>query len=162
MIPGSSPLNPAPPGLTVKITIERGNAYEMPEIYDLDLTVLDVRRGQPAAGKGRTDLDPRYEYISARLRIGYFRKGRQPGGEVYNLGESQFAIVSGDGETEYEKPAVSGEGQFLYGPLSPGSSREGWVVLQVPKQEARPMLTFKRPNPGGVYEIWSNIWFRLY
>lgn len=162
MIPGSSPQSPARPGLTVKTTIERGNAYEMPEIYDLELTVLEIQRGQPAFGKSNTDLDPLYEYISVRLRTGYFRKGRQPGGEVYNLGESQFAIVSGDGKTEYKKPAISGEGQFIYGSLSPGESREGWVVLQVPKQEARPLLTFKRPNLGGVHEIWGNIWFRLY
>jgi hypothetical protein len=162
VIPGSSPQNPAYLGLTVKTTIERGNAYEMPEIYDLELTILEVQRGQPATGKSSADLDPLYEYISVRLRTGYFRKGRQPGGEVYNLGESQFAIVSGDGETEYKNLAISGEGQFIYGPLSPGESREGWVVLQAPKQEAKPILTFKRLNPGGVHEIWGNIWFRLY
>jgi hypothetical protein len=162
IITGSSIQKPARPGFTVKTTIERGNAYEMPEIYDLELTVLEIQRGQPVFGKSNTALDPLYEYISVRLRAGYFRRGRQPGGEVYNLGKNQFAIVAGDGETEYEIPAIFGEGQFIYGPLSPGELREGWVVLQVPKQEDRPVLIFKRPNPRGVYEIWGNIWFRLY
>lgn len=169
LIPGSSPSRPAPVGVTVKTTVERGNAYELPEIYNLEITLLEVVRGKEAwehikaPGVGDS-LKSGYEYILVRINLGYFRKGRAAGGEVYKLGEGQFVAVSTDGKMEYETPpALPQPPPPLIGSiLSPGESHEGWILLQVPKDDKKPRLIFKRQNVSGVHEIWGHVWFQLY
>jgi len=34
--------------------------------------------------------------------------------------------------------------------------------LQIPKDERRPLLIFKRQNMEGVHGVWGPIWFQLY
>jgi len=168
LIVGSSRRSPAPVGVTIKTIIERGNAYELPDIYNLDMTVLEVVRGARViqrfgeAGLSADSCDPGFECVMARVKAGYFRKRRGPGGEAYRLEEGQFAAVSPDTGTEYEFPALPPGLQQLYGVFSPGESHEGWVFLQVPEDEKAPLLIFKRPNAGGVHEVWGHLWFRLY
>lgn len=170
LIPGSSYSCPAPLGMTVRTTIERGDAYSAPEIYDVEITLLEIVRGKEAwerikaQGVAGDLLKSGYEYILARIKLGYFRKGRAAGGEVYKLVEGQFAAVSPDGQTEYDIPSglPQPHPQLIDGTLSPGESREGWILLQVPKDEKKPRLIFKRQNVEGVHEIWGHVWFQLY
>jgi hypothetical protein len=169
-IPGSSVNSPAPPGFTVKTTIERGDAYLSPEIYNVEITVLEAFRGKEALERLRsqeaTDKSPEagYEYILARIRFGYFQRGRRVGSEVYELKEGLFVAVSADGQQEYEIPAGLPQPQS---PLTSqlfnnGESHEGWILLQVPEAEKEPRLAFKRKHVEGMYGIWGYVWFSLH
>jgi hypothetical protein len=167
---GTSHSSPAPVGVTIKTTIERGDAYSAPEIYNVEITLLEIARGNEAWEriKVQSSLNepPKsgFEYVLARIRFGYFRRGRGIGGEAYRLKEGQFATVSPDGKTEYEIPSVLSQPQpqLLDSTLSPGESRDGWIILQVPKDDKKPLLIFKRQNIEGVHGIWGHMWFQLY
>lgn len=169
--PGSAPEAAAPIGITVKTTIERGDAYLSPQLYNLEITLLEVIRGKSVAElsqvqsvSARLPKDG-FEYILARIRLGYFLRARGgPGDEVYTLTEGQFAAVSADGGTEYEVPAVLRQPQpaLIDVTFNPGDSHEGWILFQVPKEEKKPLLIFKRQHAEGAYGIWGYIWFKLY
>jgi hypothetical protein len=167
---GTSHRNPAPVGVTIKTTIERGEAYSSPEIYNVEIALLEIVRGHEAWEriKSQNSLiespEAGSEYILARVRFGYFRRRRGTGGEVYQLTEGQFAAVSPDGKIEYKIPSVSSrfQPQLIDCTLSPGESRDGWILLQVPEDETKPLLAFKRQNVEGVHGIWGSVWFQLY
>jgi hypothetical protein len=162
--------HPAPAGVTIKTTIERGDAYSAPEIYNVEITLTEIIRGNEAWDriKVQSSLNepPKvgFEYLFAHIRFGYFRRGRGMGGEDYRLTEGQFAAVSPDGRKEYEIPSVLSQPQprLLDCVFSPGESRDGWILVQVPKDDKKPLLIFKRQNVEGVHGIWGHIWFRLY
>lgn len=168
-IPGSSVNSPAPPGFTVKTTIERGDAYLSPEIYNVEITVLEATRGSDALellrSQGAGDKSPEagYEYVLAKIRFGYFQRGRRVGSEAYELKEGLFVAVSADGQQEYEIPAGLPQPQpALTGKLfNSGDSHEGWIILQVPAAEKEPRLAFKRKHVEGMYGIWGYVWFGL-
>ena len=106
-----------------------------------------------------------FEYILARIRLGYFSRAR--GGldnELYKLTEGQFVAVSSSGKTEYEVPPVLRQPQpaLVDVTFNPGDSHEGWILLQVPKEERKPLLIFKRQHVEGAYGIWGYVWFKLY
>ena len=170
LAPGQSHLSPAAKGVTVKTKIERGDAYSAPEIYDLDITLLEIVRGKEAweriKAQGVLDEEPKtgFEYILARIQFGYSRRGRGLGSETYRLTEGQFAAVSSDGKVEYKIPSAlhQPQPQLIGSVFSAGESREGWIFLQVPKGEKKPMLIFKRENAEGIYGIWRSVWFQLY
>jgi hypothetical protein len=46
--------------------------------------------------------------------------------------------------------------------LQPGETHQGWILLQVPETEKKPLLIFKRENVEVVYGVWGNVWFQLY
>ena len=169
-VPGSSNSCPAAVGVTVKTTIERGNAYLFPEIYNVEITLLEVVRGEAArkriASDGMSDRPPKvgFEYILVLARFGYYQRGRRQGGEAYQLTESQFGAVSADGKQEYELPPVAQQPQpSLIGRLfQQGETHEGRLLLQVPKGEKEPRLVFKRKHTEGIYGIWGYVWFQLY
>ena len=169
-VPGSSYFNPAPAGVTVKTMIERGDPYAASEFYNLEITLLEFSRGKEAweqiRAQGALDESPKanFDYILACIRFGYFLKGRGFGNQAHKVTKDQFAAVSADGNTQYEIPTVSRlpEPSLTDRVFSPGESREGWILLQVPKEDKKPLLIFKRDNVDGIYAIWGYIWFQLY
>ena len=169
-IPGSSVNRPAPLGFTVKTTIERGDAYLSPEIYNVEITVLEAVRGKEALerlrSQGAADKSPEagYEYVLAHIRFGYYQRGRRVGSEAYELKEGLFVAVSADGQQEYVIPADLPQPQPpLTGKLfNNGDSHEGWILLQVPVAEKEPRLAFKRKHVEGIYGVWGYVWFGLH
>jgi len=167
---GSSQRNPVPIGKTIKTKIERGDRYSAPVIYDLEITLLEILRGQEAWERGKAQevlnelAKSGFEYILAHLKVGFFRRGRGLGGDVYEIREGQILAVSADGKTQYEIPAVPQQPQPQLVDLSfkPGESHSGWILLQVPKNEAKPLLLFNREYVENVFGIWGPIWFCLY
>lgn len=167
---GISHLKPVPIGVSVKTKIERGDAYSAPEIFDLEITVLEILRGREAWGRiqseGVSDVPPLagFEYVLARISFGYYCRGRGFGETPYTLTNGQFAAMSSDGKTRYEMPSTlkHPEPGLVGESFSPGDSREGWVLLQVPNDEKQPRLIFNREYVEGVYGIWGNVWFELY
>jgi hypothetical protein len=169
-IPGSSVNGPAPLGFTVKTTIERGDAYLSPEIYNVEITILEAVRGSEALerlrSQGAGDKSPEagHEYVLAYIRFGYFQRGRRAGSEAYELKEGLFVAVSADGQQEYGIPVDPPQPQSpLTGQLfNNGDSHEGWILLQVPTEEKEPRLAFKRKHVEGMYGIWGYVWFGLH
>jgi hypothetical protein len=186
---GNSPGSAVPIGTTVKTTVERGHAYMVPRLYNVEITLEEVIRGKKALAGAEKLLKPEqqlkdgYEYLLARLKFGYFERGRiAPAGSTgtadkqyvsfggggvdvtYTLSEGQFLAVSAGGETEFEIPAVlqQPEPHLIGWEFHPGESREGWILFQVPKDDKKPLLIFKREHVEGIYGIWGYVWFQLY
>jgi hypothetical protein len=167
---GSSPQAAAPRGTTVKTTIERGDAYLAPQLYNIEIALQQFVRGPGAneriKSEGISDKPPDagYEYVLARLRLGYFRRVRGLEDEQYILAEGQIASVSFDGLTEYKVPSVlhQPEPRLIDEVFNPGDSREGWVLLQVAEGDKKPLLVYKGKHVEGIYGIWRSIWFQLY
>jgi hypothetical protein len=169
-LPGSSINNPAPVGVTVTTTVERGDAYLSPEIYNVRITVLEVVRGEEArkriSSQGVSDRPPEtgFEYVLTSIRFGYYQRGQRQGKEIYKLTEGQFAAVSADGKQEYPLPSVLHQPQppLIGRVFSHDESHDGWILLQVPVGEKEPRLVFKRKHTEGIYGIWGYVWFQLY
>ncbi len=169
-MPGSSFRNPAPPGITIKTKIERGDPYSAPEVYDVEVTITKILRGEEARKfiKNQniiTDQPKKdFEYILVDINVLYFRRGRGFVEEPFQLDEERFVAASADGETEYEIPFIlkQPQPQLLNIPLQPGESHRGWILLQVPETEKKPLLIFKRENVEVVYGVWGNVWLQLY
>lgn len=170
LVPGSSHLSAVPFGVSIKTTIERGDAYSAPEIYDLEITLLEVIRGVDARERIKVQSIANelpkagFEYLLVRIELAYSRRGRGLEDEAYKLTEGQFAAVSADGQTEYMIPAVlpQPQPQLVDTIFHSGESREGWILLQVPEDEKKPLLVYKREHVEGVYGIWRHVWFQLY
>jgi hypothetical protein len=166
---GRSHLNPIPVWVSAKTRIERGMG-NAPESYDVEITIQEIVRGKEAweriKAQDVSNEPPKagFEYILARMKFGYFRRGRGFSDEAYKVTGGQFAAVSAEGKTEYEMPSVLQEPQpqLINGIFSPGESREGWILLQAPKDEKKPLLIFKREKVEGVYWVWGYVWFKLY
>ncbi|MFC1535241.1 hypothetical protein ACFLZG_07170 [Thermodesulfobacteriota bacterium] len=169
MAPGSSHRSPASLGTMIKSTIERGNPYMAPRLYNVEITILEIIRGTEALerinaqGVLNDPPEPGNEYILALIKFGYFHRGRGLD-DTYKLTDGQFAAASEDGETEYKTPSVlqQPQPQLIDWLFHPGESREGWVFLQIPKENKQPLLIFKRERVDGVYGIWGHLWFQLY
>jgi hypothetical protein len=186
---GASPGSAVPIGTTVKTTVERGHAYMVPRLYNVEITLLEILRGkealvvvQPLVSSAQP-LKADNEYLLARLKFGYFERGRVAskgstgkadkqyvsfgGGSVdvtYTLTEGQFMVVPASGETEYQLPTVSRQPSpnLIGWEFHAGESRDGWIFFQAPKDEKKPLLIFKREHVEGIYGIWGYVWFQLY
>ncbi len=168
---GSRRNRAAPVGMTVKTKIEGGDRYSAPEIYNLEITVLEVLRGKGAwdriraAGVFDPALKAGFENILARIKFGYFSKGRGFGHEKepYEIEEDYFATVSADGKTEYAIPSVTRQPQpqLINIPFTSGDVKEGWIALQVPEGERGAFLIFKREYRENAYGFWGPVWFKL-
>jgi hypothetical protein len=167
---GNTPQTAAPRNTTIKTTIERGDAYLSPQLFNVEVTLLEVLRGQEAEERVRsqhiTDKPPQngYDYILARIQIGYFRRARGLEDEPYTLTEGQLAAFSDDGKIEYKIPPAQNQSQpSLVGlNFSPGDVKEGWILLQAPREVERPLLIYKRKHEEGAYGIWQGVWFQLF
>lgn len=157
--------------MTVKTKIERGDRYSAPEIYNLEITLLEVIRGKEALDRIKvqsiSDALPKvgFEYVLVRIRFGYFSKARgfEHAHEAYRIGDGSFSAMSADGDTEYAIPSVirQPQPQLVGISFSAGESREGWIVLQVPETEKEPLLSFHRDYAENVYGVWGSVWFQL-
>ena len=170
ILPGSLHSNPAPLNVTVKTRIELGDPYSIPKIYLVEITLLDIKRGKDAwefiktQGIGSSPKEG-FEYILVNIRFGYFRKRKGViEDESYKLTESQFMAVSADGRKQYESPQLlqQPQPQLIGRVINPGDSLEGWILLQVPIDERRPLLVFKREHNEAIYGIYGLLWFQLY
>ena len=168
--PGSSHLNPAPIGTTLKTTVERGDAYSGAELCDVEITVIEVVRGKvaweriKAQGVSVQAAKAGFEYILVRIRFAYSRRGRGFGDGAYNISEGQFAAASADGMTEYDVPSVlkQPEEQLIDWLFHSGETREGWVLLQVPEHDQQALLIFKRQHTEAIYGVRGYTWFQLH
>jgi hypothetical protein len=168
--PGSSHNSPVSIGETVKTTIERGHAYMHPMLYNVEITLLQILRGKEAWEQVKAqDISKEppkdgFEYILAQIKFGYFRRVRGNKDDPYKLTESQFAAVSSDGKAEYEIPHIlrQPEPELIGYTFKIGEVREGWILMQVPKDDKKPLLIFKRKHDEGVYGIWGYVWLQLY
>lgn len=164
---GSSPDRPVPIGVPTKVTTERG--------YFVEIRVLEIVRGKDARdrikAKGMCDEPPKagFEYVLARIRFGYSRKakGFEEPSNAYVISEKGFSAASGDGKTEYEILSVlrQPQPQLIDTPIPLGTSREGWVILQVPEDEKEPLLAFHREYAHSNYVLlhqWGPIWLKLH
>jgi hypothetical protein len=167
---GSGPDRPVPIGVPVKTTIQHGGRIPSPEIFNIEIALLDATRGSEALNRikagGRLPVPrPGFEYILARIRFGFFAKMRGPlVPPPYVIDRETFGAASGDGKMEYALPPLLQhfEPQLIGMPFSVGDSREGSIVLEVPESERKPLLVFHRAPPASSYGVWASIWFRLY
>jgi hypothetical protein len=167
---GSSPQNPIPLGSTVKKKIERGDPYSSPEIYDVEITILELYRGEEARERikamGVSNDMPKagFEDVLALVKFGYFRRGRGFTDEPYRVKEGHFLAVSADGKTIYDPPAILQglQPQLVNRVFKIGESQKCWLHLQVRDDERQPLLIFRRESDEGVYGFWGDIWFTLY
>ena len=154
---GSSPLNPAPIGVTVADIISCGSGYTSYETYDIKITLLEVVRGKEAWGRIKaaslSNEPPKAgsEYILAHIRVEFLARGK-PGDCSYELNEEEFTAISSEGK-EYKTPSIvpPDDLKLLGRRLSSGDLVEGWATFLVGKDDNKPLLTF-----GG------SIWFQLY
>jgi hypothetical protein len=167
---GTAPETAAEIGATVITTIERGDAYLSPQLYNVEITLLQTVRGQAVGDRLTRQIVSAkpamagFEFILAQIRLGYFRRVRGLEDELYKLTEGQFMAVSADGKTEFPVPPVLNQPQppLIDVTFNPGDTREGWILLQVPITEKQPLLVFKRQHVEGAYGIWGYIWFKLW
>ncbi len=168
---GSGQDRPVPIGVTIKTTIEHGDRKPTPERFNLEITVLDAVRGKEALDRikaeGVSDQAPKagFEYVLVHIRFGYFRKARgQSAPPSYMLKDGTFTAASADGKVEYEPPSVvrQPQPQLVGVPFSVGDSREGWIFLEVPEKEKKPLMVFHRAHAASAYGVWTSVWFRLY
>lgn len=160
----------APLGTTIRTTIERGDAYLSPQLYNVEVSLLELVRGNEAEQRVKSEgisdksADAGFEYILARIKLGYFRRARGLEDEQYAITEGQIAAASSDGKTEYRIPSLlrQPQPQLVDVLLNPGDVREGWVLLQVAENDKKPLLIYKRKHIEGAYGIWGGIWFQLY
>ena len=150
-------LNSAMPvGATASAIVELGDMYRAPETYDVEITVLEVLRGEKSMDlikRASASNDPAqngFEYILARIRFEYSARGA-PGDKTWDLSGSQFNAFSDDGKL-YEIPSIVLPEPGLAGVLRSGDSRQGWIAFEIAKQDRKPLMTF----------IPGNIWFQLY
>ena len=168
---GTSQDRPAPVGTTIKTKLERGDRYSAPEVYSLEITLLETIRGEEAwrrvSAEGITHEPPRsgFEYLLVRARFGYFSKGRGFGHEKepYTIEPDYFVSVAADGGTPLKVPALQRQPEppLIGVPFSPGDTKEGWIVLQVEEAETNPLIIFKREYRENTYGMWGPVWFQL-
>jgi hypothetical protein len=156
-----------PLGVPLATTIDFGNEYStVVELYDAKITVLEVVRGEKAgelvraAGASNRPPNKDFEYLLARLRFAFTAR-TAPGDQTYTLRPAQFSAISPEGK-EYAPPVLAQQPvPALSGVLKPGDSREGWVTLTVPRNNAKPLMLFTE-EVGTVLRQGSGALFRLY
>jgi hypothetical protein len=167
---GTSHDRPAPLGVTVKTKIERGDRYSAPEVYTLEIALLESVRGggvldrivkEGIAG----DPEAGFEYVMVRGRIGYFSKGRGFGrqNDPYTAEPDYFRALASATAVEYPLPTLirQPEPSLVGVSLSAGDVKEGWIVLLTAEKDEHPFVTFKREYRENLYGLWAPVWFQL-
>ncbi len=169
-IQGTSFSNPLPLGAPFRVRTGRDDVYSMHEIYDLQIAIRKTTRGSDALEyvktRGLIGKDPRvgFDYVLAFITITYSRRGKGRGSATYKLDENQLTTYSCGRKTEYRLPNVLQQPTpDLFGHVfHVGESYEGCVLLEVPTDDERPLLIFRRNSSmGGLTGRWGNIWFQL-
>ncbi len=163
--PGFSPLNPAQAGTRLGTVIECGFGYSPHEKYDVNVTLLEVLRGDKASERikaaSASNQPPKagFEYILARVKFEFFAKGA-PGNCVHELRREEFAAFSADGQ-EYEAAMIAPPQPGLSAKLNSGDSFEGWIAFQAPQGGNKALLRFVA-SVGSAVEQGGQVWFQLY
>ena len=155
----TSAADATPVGVAAKANVTIGEGYVTGvESFEASVTVLGIVRGEKAwelvkeASPSNRPPDPGMEYICARIRFEFGKKGSTDE-RAYAIRDEQFASV-GEGGRQYERTNIVLPKPQLNGRLYPGESLEGWVALFVSSQDKEPLMTF-----GNNY---SRVWFKLY
>ena len=166
--PGSSFNSPAAVGTKVSTRIERGDRYSAPEVYNLDITVLQSVRGEEAKARLKNDsaIEEKQthdgDYILAQIRIGIRSKGRGFGQPLqpYVIEKEFFSLASDEGQMIAQATVLTSrfDGQLIGLSLTPGKSIEGRIAFQVRSVEFYPLLVFKRDYRLNTYGEWPFIW----
>jgi hypothetical protein len=85
----------------------------------------------------------------------------------YRIGINNFQPASADGAIRYEpfRLARQPEPGLIDQSVALGDSREGWVVLSIPRSEEQPLLAFHRDFAHSNYVLMhasQPVWFKLY
>jgi len=162
---GSSPFNPAPAGARLSGIIECGSGYTSHELYNMNITLLEVVRGDDAwkrlkeADASNKPAVSGFDYILARMKFEYYARGN-PGLCVHKISPEQFTACSADGvyypaaEVVLPEPEMRGE-------LRSGEFLEGWIALVVPQADRKPLLTYSA-DAGAAVLHGGGKWFKLY
>jgi hypothetical protein len=162
--PGSSPSDPAPPGVTVAGIVECGQGYTSHELYDMKITLLEVIRGEEAwkrieaVGNSNKPAPAGTDYILARVKFEYYARGT-PGLCIHQLVPDQFTAYSASGE-DYKAVSVVPPKPEMRRELKSGESFEGWLVFAVPKEDKAPLM-FYSADKGGAIQHGGGKWFLL-
>ena len=162
---GSSPFEPASAGIRLSGIVECGQGYTSHELYDMNITLLEVVRGDDAwerlrkTGSTNKPADPGFDYILARVKFEYHARGT-PGTCVHQVTPQQFMAFSADG-VDYPAANVSPPKPEMHGALRSGEHLDGWVVLLVPQADQKPLLNYSADAGGAVLHGGSK-WFKLY
>ena len=169
--PGSSFNSPATVGTKVSTRIERGDRYSAPEVYNLDITVLQSVRGEEAKARLKNDsaIEEKQthdgDYILAQIRIGIRSKGRGFGQPLqpYVIEKEFFSLASDKGQMIDQATVLTSlfDEQLIGMSLMPGKTCEGWISFQVPAVEPNPLIVFQRDYRLNTYGEWSAIWFSV-
>jgi hypothetical protein len=171
---GSRHDRPVPVGVTIKTMIVRQARNPSTVNYNLEITALEVLRGNDALVRirkeGVTEEGPKsgFEYLMALLRFKYYPKARGLSEyEPYVVDHNQFHAVSQDGNKAYGLPHLNRqpEPRLIGATISINESLEGWIVLQVPLDEKEPLLSFDRDyieNRLTLRTARGLLWFKLF
>ena len=156
-----------PLGTPLSTIIIFGNQYEGgDELYDAKITVLEVVRGKKAwdaireASASNAPPKAGWEYVVARVRFEYTARTK-PGQQTYAVNASQFIATSSSGTDYPPANLVAGPKPELNATLHSGDSAEGWVAMEIPQSERRPLMTFQA-DTGSVFHEGGGSVFQLY
>ena len=163
----SLPAHAQPFGQPLTTILEFGDQYNGgDELYDAQITVLEVVRGEQAwtmvksASDSNKPPDAGFEYLLARIRFEFSARTR-PFHYSYTIDQTQFTATASDGK-EYDSPSLAAQPKpSLTGTIAPGDSMEGWVTFLVPRAGAKPLMIFKE-DVGSVIHRGGVVWFQLY
>ena len=147
---GDSPFNPAPVGARLSGIIECGQGYTSHELYNMNITLLEVVRGDDAwkrlrmAGDSNKPAAAGFEYVLARVKFEYYARGT-PGLCVHKLLPEQFTACSVEG---VDYPAAT-------------DVVLGWIGFLVRRTDKKPLLNYSADAGGAVLHGGSK-WFKLY
>jgi hypothetical protein len=162
---GNSPFEPASVGVRLSGIVECGEGYTSHELYNMNITLLEVVRGDDAwerlrkADSANKPADPGFDYILARVKFEYYARGT-PGLCVHEITPQQFTAFSADG-VDYPAANVSPPKPEMRGKLRSGESLEGWVAVLVPQTDPKPLLNYSA-DVGGAILHGGGKWFKLY
>ena len=163
---GQSPSTPAPAVKVIKTEVHCGESAGSMEPYDMNITVLQVVRGNDAwerlkaASAANNPAKAGFEYIVAHVSI-EMKPRVAPANKTFDLGRPmQFIALSEDGR-EYETPSVTPPKPELSRPLHANESADGWVVFLVAQKESKPVMIFD-PSSGGAMGRGKAVFFSLY
>jgi len=129
--------------------------------YEVRITLLKTIRGNAAwqliyeANMFNDPPESGFEYILAKVRFEYLT-GPTPD-TAYDVSPVWFDAVSSSGN-EYDMPPASvAPDPSIRTSLYPSASHQGWMIFQVAKSDAMPVMTF-----GRKYDGTGGIWFKLY
>lgn len=152
---GLSRSHPASKGQAVSIDIKN-----LIDDYNATVKVKEVLRGEVAwkrikeANMFNIEAKEGYEYILAKLLFKVNSNKHQEA--QVNVGAHSFTLVSKEGK-DYDSTIVVTPEPKIDANLSVGSSSEGWVVFQVKKEDATPLIAF-----GRGYDGRGGIWLKAY